>query len=273
MGAARSPSSGFRAAQPDDVLDRRSGWRMVNPAMPEQWTISLGESAEKLAEIHGISRDAQDAFALRSHRLRRRGLGRAASTTTRSCRSPDTSSTRDEGIRPDTTLEKLGELKPAFATDGTVTAGNSSPLNDGAARAAARRRGGGAAIGREPLARIAGARRCRRRPRRVRDRARSRPRTARSRGPASAGPTSTSSSSTRRSPSQSLACLQRLAGARPGEGQHQRRRDRDRPPARRVRRAHPRPRSRTSCAGAAAATASPRSASASARASPSCWRP
>jgi len=107
------------------------GWRMVNPRMPEQWTISLGASTEKLAGIHGVSREAQDAFALRSHRLTD-AAWEAGFYDDWVVPVPDTELERDENVRPDSSLEKLGSLKPAFAKDGTVTAGNASPLNDGA---------------------------------------------------------------------------------------------------------------------------------------------
>jgi acetyl-CoA acetyltransferase family protein len=128
------------------------GWRLVNPRMPDQWTISLGESAEKLAEIHGISREDQDAFAVRSHR-------RAAEAWDEGRYDwvipvPDTELERDEGIRPDTSAEKLAQLKPAFRSGGTVTAGNASPLNDGAAAVLLGDERAAHAMGREPLARV-----------------------------------------------------------------------------------------------------------------------
>jgi acetyl-CoA acetyltransferase family protein len=129
------------------------GWRMVNPEMPEQWTISLGESAEKLARIYEISREAQDEFALRSHQ-------RAAAAWDAGFYGewvvpvPDTELERDETMRRDTSLEKLAKLKPAFAKDGTVTAGNSSPLNDGAGALLLADEEGARAAGREPIARV-----------------------------------------------------------------------------------------------------------------------
>jgi len=129
------------------------GWRMVNPRMPEQWTLSLGESAEKLAGMYGIERQAQDEFALRSHRRAVAGwesgfYGQWVVPV------PDTELERDENMRPDTTLEKLAKLKPAFAQGGTVTAGNSSPLNDGAGALLLADEAGAQSFGREPLARI-----------------------------------------------------------------------------------------------------------------------
>jgi acetyl-CoA acetyltransferase family protein len=125
------------------------GWRMVNPRMPEQWTISLGASTEKLAEIHGIAREAQDEFALRSHRLTDAAWN-AGFYDDWVVPVPDTELERDEAVRPDTSLEKLAKLTPSFVRHGTVTAGNASPLNDGAgAMVVADERYPG-----EPLARI-----------------------------------------------------------------------------------------------------------------------
>ncbi len=131
------------------------GWRMVNPEMPEEWTVSLGESTEKVAGMYGISREAQDEFAVRSHQ-------RAARAWDEGFYDPwvvpvpldDSEHARDEGIRPDTSVEKLGKLRPAFG--GTITAGNASPLNDGAGALLIGSPKGAEAAGLEPLARIAG---------------------------------------------------------------------------------------------------------------------
>ena len=128
------------------------GWRMVNPRMPEQWTISLGESAEKLASIYRIPRDAQDAFALRSHQLALKAYDEGVLAEV--VPVPGVELTRDESIRSDTTLDKLAELAPAFVDGGTVTAGNSSPLNDGASMTLIGDEQAGRLLGREPLARI-----------------------------------------------------------------------------------------------------------------------
>jgi acetyl-CoA acetyltransferase family protein len=131
------------------------GWRMVNPVMPPEWTISLGESTEKLAGIYKIGREAQDAFALRSH-------GRADAAWTSGFYDDwvipvaETDVVRDESIRAETSLEKLAKLKPAFVKDGTVTAGNSSPLNDGASAVLVASEAGARKAGRDPIARIAG---------------------------------------------------------------------------------------------------------------------
>src|SRR5947209_1802452 len=116
------------------------GWRMVNPRMPEQWTISLGASAEKLAGLYGIGREEQGACALRRHQ-------NVVAVT-------GTELERDENIRPDTSLERLASLKPAFVEGGTVTAGNSSPLNDGAGALLMADEDGAEAAGAAPLARV-----------------------------------------------------------------------------------------------------------------------
>jgi acetyl-CoA acetyltransferase family protein len=108
------------------------GWRLVNPRMPEKWTVSLGEGAELLAERFEISREAQDRFALGSHLSAGTAWdeGRFAAEVVP---VPGFPLERDESIRPDSSLEALARLRPAFRAGGTVTAGNSSPLNDGAA--------------------------------------------------------------------------------------------------------------------------------------------
>lgn len=126
------------------------GWRMVNPRMPEQWSIPLGETAEILADQYAISRQEQDEFAVRSHRL-------AAAAWDSGIYDgevvpvPGVELARDESIRADSTMETLAGLKPAFREDGSVTAGNSSPLNDGAGALVV---GAENALSAEPLARI-----------------------------------------------------------------------------------------------------------------------
>ncbi len=107
------------------------GWRMVNPEMPDEWTVSLGEGAEILADRYGITREQQDEFALNSHRKAAAAWERGAFLD-EVVPVADAELERDENIRADTTLEKLGQLKPVFRKDGTVTAGNSSPMNDAA---------------------------------------------------------------------------------------------------------------------------------------------
>lgn len=120
--------------------------------MPAQWTIPLGESAEILADRYGITRDEQDTFAVRSHRLAAAAWD-AGVYAGELIPVPATALTRDEGIRADASVESLAGLKPAFRVNGTVTAGNSSPLTDGASILLI---GGDNAISVEPVARITG---------------------------------------------------------------------------------------------------------------------
>lgn len=128
------------------------GWRMVNPRLRADWTISNGESADKLAEIYHISREAQDQFAVRSHRLAAAAWD-GGMYDTEIVQVEGSELPRDEGIRADSTVETLAGLKPAFNRAGTVTAGNSSPINDGASAVLV---GGEGVLGAEPLARVAG---------------------------------------------------------------------------------------------------------------------
>ena len=128
------------------------GWRMTNPALRKEWTISNGASAEKLAQIYGISRHAQDAFSLQSHRNAAKAWADGVYDG-EIVQVDGHALERDEAIRPDTSLEALGALRALFAEDGTVTAGNASPINDGASAVLL---GGEGALDAEPLARITG---------------------------------------------------------------------------------------------------------------------
>ncbi|MFE6332313.1 thiolase family protein [Streptomyces sp. NPDC057798] len=137
------------------------GWRMVNPRMEPQWTISLGESAELIADKHRITREQQDEFALHSHqkaaRAQAEGLFDAelAPVPVPQRKGDPVVVGADECVRPDASPEAMAKLKPSFRTDGgTVTAGNASPLNDGAAALLLVDEEGLKATGREPLARI-----------------------------------------------------------------------------------------------------------------------
>ncbi|WP_149179694.1 thiolase family protein [Streptomyces sp. TRM49041] len=129
------------------------GWRMTNPRMLAEWTVSLGEGAELIADKHAISREQQDAFALDSHRKAARawadGLYDGEVVP-----YEGVDLARDECVRDATSMEALAKLKPSFRADGTVTAGNASPLNDGAAALLLVDEDGLRACGREPLARI-----------------------------------------------------------------------------------------------------------------------
>ncbi|SNR48992.1 acetyl-CoA acyltransferase [Haloechinothrix alba] len=131
------------------------GWRMTNPDMPEQWTVSLGEGTEILAEQYKIDRARQDEFALRSHQRAARAWDDGFYDS-HVVAVPGTELSRDESMRGDTSLDKLAALKPVFRADGTVTAGNSSPLNDGAAALLLGDEAAADRLGRTPLARVAG---------------------------------------------------------------------------------------------------------------------
>jgi acetyl-CoA acetyltransferase family protein len=151
---SRAPDVLLKAERPFATGDRTMysttlGWRMVNPRMPEQWTISLGASTEKLAAIHGVGREEQDAFAARSHRLTAAAWD-AGFYDEWVLPVPATELEQDENLRRDTSIAKLAALKPAFAKDGTVTAGNASPLNDGAGALVI----GDESLPGEPLARV-----------------------------------------------------------------------------------------------------------------------
>ena len=131
------------------------GWRLVNPNMPEAWTASLGECNEQLATRFGISRERQDEFAAGSHE-------RAAQAWAHGFYDDlvvpveGVDLARDESIREGSTLEKLAGLQPAFRSDGSITAGNASPLNDGAAAVLIGSESAAEALGLAPMARIAG---------------------------------------------------------------------------------------------------------------------
>lgn len=129
------------------------GWRMVNPRMPERWTVSLGETAELLADRFSISRDRQDAFAVRSHHAAATAWA-AGFYDAEIVQVPGVTLARDEGIRDDTSVESLAPLKPAFRESGSVTAGNSSPLSDGSSMLLVGSEN--APVDAEPLARIIG---------------------------------------------------------------------------------------------------------------------
>jgi acetyl-CoA acetyltransferase family protein len=129
------------------------GWRMVNPKMPDEWTVSLGEGAVILAVRFQISREEQDAFALRSHRCAH-AAWEAGHFDREVTLVPGTTLERDEGIRTDTSMEKLAKLRPAFRPNGTVTAGNASSLNDGAAVLLLADEATASEIGGKPLGRI-----------------------------------------------------------------------------------------------------------------------
>ena len=129
------------------------GWRMVNPKMPSEWTVSLGEGAEILADKFSITREEQDVFAIRSHR-RAAAAWAAGEYKDELTALEGIALEADESIRPDSTLDKLAKMRPSFRLDGTVTAGNSSPLNDGAAALLLMDEATASREGVRPLARI-----------------------------------------------------------------------------------------------------------------------
>ncbi|HEX2358934.1 MAG TPA: thiolase family protein [Solirubrobacterales bacterium] len=145
------------------MYDTTLGWRMINPLMADRYsTEAMGETGENVAERYGISREDQDAFALRSHqRAVRAGaegwfgdqIAPIEVPPARRGEEP-TNLAEDEGPRPDTSLELLASLRPAFREGGTVTAGNSSTLNDGAACLVLTSEEKASELGREPLGRI-----------------------------------------------------------------------------------------------------------------------
>ena len=147
------PEAAFPRTQ-ETLHSTTLGWRLVNPAMPQRWTIPLGASAEILADCYGISRTAQDEFAVRSHALASQAWDNGVYDV-EVVQVTGAGLDRDESIRSGTDLAALARLQPAFRDGGTVTAGNSSTLNDGAAALLVGSADAASATGRTPLARIA----------------------------------------------------------------------------------------------------------------------
>ncbi|HXW94310.1 MAG TPA: thiolase family protein [Nitrososphaerales archaeon] len=142
------------------LVDSTIGWRFVNPAFPKEYPpYSMGETAENLAEKYKISRNSQDEFALNSHRkaIDATRSGRFAEEIV-AVKTPENESVSvDEGPRDDTSIEKLASLKPAFRREGTVTAGNSSGISDGAAALVLMSAARAQSLGVKPIARILGS--------------------------------------------------------------------------------------------------------------------
>jgi 3-oxoadipyl-CoA thiolase len=144
---------------PPPTADSTVGWRFVNPRMKSDWTISLGETAERVGAMYGIDRTAQDAFAVESQRRAQAAIQAGAFDAelvpVEVVRGQKTERvTRDEPPRPDVTLAALARLAPAFVKGGTVTAGSSSGINDGAAALTVASGKAVARLGGAPLARI-----------------------------------------------------------------------------------------------------------------------
>ncbi len=143
------------------TADSTIGWRFVNPAFRREWTISMGETAERVAERYGITRDEQDAFALESQQRTARALrdrlfaSEIVPVTVVDSHGAKTVVEQDEHPRPETTLAALAALRPAFKTDGgTVTAGSASGINDGASALLVMERQAADRAGLEPIVRI-----------------------------------------------------------------------------------------------------------------------
>ena len=148
------PSRAFPAGNVTAV-STTLGWRLVNERMPAEWTVSLGEANEQLRDKFSISRERQDAFAARSHQLAAAAWD-AGFYDPLVVAVPGAELARDESIRPGSTTETLAGLKPSFRPDGTITAGNASPLNDGASALLLGSEAAADRIGRAPVARVAG---------------------------------------------------------------------------------------------------------------------
>ncbi|SDS13701.1 thiolase family protein [Agrococcus carbonis] len=134
------------------------GWRLVNPSMPAEWTVSLGEATEQLRERHGITREEQDAFAAGSQQ-RAAAAWAAGHYDDLVVGVPGVELARDETVRDGVSVETLGALRTVFRTPaagGTVTAGNASPMSDGASAGFIGSEAAAALLGRDPLARIVG---------------------------------------------------------------------------------------------------------------------
>jgi 3-oxoadipyl-CoA thiolase len=158
--AALKPERAFARGNVE-LVDTTIGWRFVNPRLAERYsTESMGETGENVAERYGVSREDQDAFALESHRraVAAAEAGRLddeiVTVDAPQPKGDPVTIHADEGPRPDTSLERLAALRPVFREGGTVTAGNSSQLNDGAACLVLASEEKAAELGRRPLARI-----------------------------------------------------------------------------------------------------------------------
>jgi acetyl-CoA acyltransferase len=159
-GMSRAP---YVVPKPDEALPRSMqmvqttiGWRLVNPTFPAHWTTSLGEAAERVATGLGIGRLEMDEWALRSHLLAHEAWEKGLYDDYVMPVETPTGAVvrRDESIRPDSTLEALSRLRPAFTSGGTVTAGNSSPINDGAIAMLMGSQEAADELGVEPLGRV-----------------------------------------------------------------------------------------------------------------------
>ena len=157
---ALKPEAGFGRGGVS-LVDTTIGWRFLNPAFPADYPpLSMGETAENLAEKYKIPREAQDEFALGSHRkavdAAKAGRFKDEVVPVVTPERPE-GAAEDEGPRKDTSMEKLSKLRPAFRKGGTVTAGNSSGLSDGASALVLMKEGKARDLGVKPIARVIGS--------------------------------------------------------------------------------------------------------------------
>ena len=148
------PSRAFPAGD-SALVSTTLGWRLVNERMPVEWTVSLSEANEALAQRLGISRERQDEFAAGSH-VRAHDAWERGFYDDLVVPVPGSDLARDESIRADSTPASLAKLRPAFRPTGTITAGNASPVNDGASAVLIGSEAAAGVLGRAPQARIAG---------------------------------------------------------------------------------------------------------------------
>ena len=155
------PSVGYQRGHPE-TADTVLGWRFPNPAFAPEWTIGLGETAEVIAEEFGVTREAQDAFAAESQQRAERAIAAGRfddeiiPVSIPQRKGDPIVIAADEHPRAGTTAESLARLRPVFKKDGTVTAGNSSGINDGAAALLVVSSEAGKTLGLEPMARVVG---------------------------------------------------------------------------------------------------------------------
>lgn len=155
------PSMGYQRGHPE-TADTVLGWRFANPAFDPEWTIGLGQTAEVVATEFGVTREAQDAFAAESQQRAERAIAAGVfddeivPVSVPQRKGDPVVIDRDEHPRAGTTAESLARLRPVFRKDGSVTAGNSSGINDGAAALLVVSAERGKALGLEPMARVVG---------------------------------------------------------------------------------------------------------------------
>jgi 3-oxoadipyl-CoA thiolase len=156
------PSQGYPRGTPE-TADTVLGWRFPNPAFPAEWTMGLGETAEVVAQEYGVTREAQDAFAVESQRRAAAAVkaGRfrdeIVPVEIPQRRGDPLVVAEDEHLRPGTTVEDLARLRPVFRSGGTVTAGNASGINDGAAALLVVSGERGRELGLTPMVRVLGS--------------------------------------------------------------------------------------------------------------------